>query len=57
MARKLEDFEIDPVVVPVDDDPVGDFREWLSTRPPLEPLAAGVSGATAVRELRDESER
>jgi hypothetical protein len=53
----MQSVEIDPVVVLIDAEPVGDFRDWLATLQPLEPVDATVSGAAAVRELRDEAER
>ncbi len=61
MARHPEDFEIDPVIVPIEDgtdtSPVA-VEVWLGSLDELEPIELGVGVvADLVRELREHGER
>lgn len=55
MARRAEDFELDPVVIPISDDaPTGSMADWLRSLVHDQPIELGVSGADLVAEARSE---
>ena len=54
MARRAEDFELDPVVVPIPSDAEVSITEWLRSLRHDEPLVLEVSGAELVAEARAE---
>jgi hypothetical protein len=56
MARRVEDFEIDPAVVPIDEEPAVTFRAWLESLPKREPCDPGVEVAEVIREIRESGE-
>jgi len=59
MARRTEDFEIDPTVVPIDDStdtsPAA-MEAWLASLRGDEPVNLSVSAAEIVREIREHGE-
>ena len=59
MARGTEDFEIDPVIVPIDDgtdtSPAA-MDAWLASLHRDEPVTVSVSIAEIVREIREHGE-
>lgn len=59
MARRTEDFEIDPAIVPIDDDsdtsPAA-MDAWLVTLHHDEPVNLSVSVAEIVRNIREHGE-
>jgi len=57
MARKVDDFEIDPAVVPIDEEPAVAFRAWLGSLPRREKCDPGVEVAELMREIRESGER
>lgn len=54
MARRAEDFELDPAVVPIPSDGEGSMTDWLRSLSHDEPTEVGVSGAELVAEARAE---
>lgn len=54
MARRAEDFELDPVVVPIPSDAEGTMADWLRSLVRDERIEVGVSGAELVAEARAE---
>ena len=55
VARRAEDFELDPVVVPISADaPEGSMADWLRSLVRDEAMDPGVSGADLVAEARAE---
>jgi len=59
MARRTEDFEIDPTIVPIDDgaDTSPAAREaWLASLRGDEPVNLSVSAAEVVRVIREHGE-
>ena len=59
MARRTEDFEIDPAIVPIDDgtdtSPAA-MEAWLASLHRDEPVNLSVSAAEVVREIREHGE-
>jgi hypothetical protein len=59
MARRTEDFEIDPAIVPIDDgtdtSPAA-IEAWLASLHGDEPVNLSVSAAEVVREIREHGE-
>ena len=59
MARRTEDFEIDPTIVPIDDStdtsPAA-MEAWLASLHRDEPVNLSVSTAEVVREIREHGE-
>lgn len=59
MARRTEDFEIDPVIVPIEDgtdtSPAA-VQAWLASLHRDEPVELTVSVADIVREIREHGE-
>jgi hypothetical protein len=47
---------MDPVVVPINDDPEVDFRDWLTARGPNESVDIGGAAADVIREIREHGE-
>ena len=56
MAQRPVDPETDPVVVPINDDPGIDFRDWLAARAPAEPVDIGRAATDSIRAIRDNGE-
>ena len=56
MARRPEDFEIDPVVVLIPDAPTITMDEWLAALRTDGPVDLPVSAAELVAEARAEAE-
>ena len=54
MAKRVEDFELDPVVVPIIQDFDVTIDEWLASLRRDEPLIMAVSGAELVAEARSD---
>lgn len=58
MARRAQDIELDPAVVPIGDAPSGSFEDWLAgLERGDEPTVLPVSAAHLVAEGRAEVER
>ncbi len=61
MARRTEDFEIDPVIVPIEDGTdtsPGAVQTWLASLEELDPIELGDGVVTdLIRELREHGER
>ena len=56
VAKRPVDVEIDPVVVPINDDPGTDFRDWLALRASVEPVDIGGPVADIIRDIREHGE-
>jgi hypothetical protein len=57
MARPAEHFEIDPVIVLIEDDePTMTFEEWLDLVAADEPVDLGTSAAALLHEARETGE-
>lgn len=56
MARRTEDFELDPAVVLIPDHYEISMHDWLKTLRRGEPNELSMSGAELVEEARNESE-
>ena len=59
MGRRTDDFEIDPVVVPIDDGrdlSAAAMETWLASLHRAEPVTLRVSAATLVQEMRENDE-
>lgn len=58
MARPAEDFEIDPVIVPIEDEEPSTmtFEEWLDLVATDEPVDLGTSAAELLAEARQSGE-
>ena len=56
MAQRPVDPETDPVVVPINDDPGSDSRDWLAARAPAEPIDIGRAATDSIRAIRDNGE-
>jgi hypothetical protein len=59
MARRTEDFEIDPAIVPIDDGAdtsSGAIEVWLASLHEDEPVNLSVSAADIVRAIREHGE-
>lgn len=56
VAKRPLDLEIDPAVIPINDDPGTDFRDWLGDRPAADPVDTGAGVAEIIREIREHRE-
>jgi hypothetical protein len=57
MARSAEHFEIDPVIVLIEDDaPTMTFEEWLDLVAADEPVDLGASAAALLHDARETGE-
>ena len=60
MARRTEDFELDPTIVTIEDcvDASPEtVRAWLDTLNTLEPIDPGLSTTAIIREMQEHGER
>jgi hypothetical protein len=48
--------KVDPVVVPINDDPGVDFRDWLASRAPAGSVDIGGAAADVIRDMRENCE-
>lgn len=56
MARRAEDFELDPVVVPIPDDGEGSVDEWLASLLHDEPIELPIPAAQLLADVRANQE-
>ncbi len=58
MARRVEDFADDPVLVLIDEpEPVETFDEWIARLDGDEPTDVDADAAEILREIREHGER
>jgi hypothetical protein len=55
-AKRPVDVEIDPVVVPINDEPGTDSRDWIAGRTSVESVDIGGTAADIIRDIREHGE-